>query len=157
MTVVRSIFELLRKHDPPSYSGLSRRFDRFSRNYLLDTMDLNTKCRCVYSWAGEHQIISSFVSLLSSFECLLLLDTDPKNDAGFKALPDDHTFPVDVVLKSRQEFFKDAEIVSQSALKSFLASTRLLYAEKKENRSNIRYGLIFMTGTVLLDWLICAI
>ena len=32
---------------------------KFSRTYLLDKLDLNTKCRCVFSWAGSVLIDST--------------------------------------------------------------------------------------------------
>lgn len=82
---------------------------------------------------------------------------DPKNDSGFKALPDDYSFPVEDILKSRRLYFQEAEIVPQLVMQSFLGATRMKYEEIKENRSLVRYGAAFIMGTILLDWLVCSI
>lgn len=117
-----------------SWKQLRNRFSKFSSgySYLLDTLEVNSKARCVFAW------------------------TDP-NHSGFKALPDDHVFPLQSILLSRQQFFKEAESVSTSALRNFTGTTRIRYGDQKENRSNFRYGIIFIIGTIGLDWLICDI
>lgn len=121
---------------PPveSWKQLNRRFVKFTSgySYLLDSLEVNSKARCVFAW------------------------TDPSH-SGFKALPDDHVFPLESILLSRQQYFKEAESVSTYAVRSFTGATRLMYGEQKENRSNFRYGIIFLFGTICLDWLICEI
>ena len=35
---------------------LDKRFRALAKGYLLDTLDLNTKCRCIYSWTGTCRV-----------------------------------------------------------------------------------------------------
>lgn len=72
-------------------------------------------------------------------------------------MPDDYSFPVEDILKSRRLYFQEAEIVPQLVMQSFLGATRMKYEEIKENRSLVRYGAAFIMGTILLDWLVCSI
>jgi len=81
--------------------------------------------------------------------------TDPNNKEGFKALSDDFTYPTETVLRSRMLYFPEGSTISYSMLHGFIASTRLLYEEEKENRRNIRYSIVFIIGTCLLDWYVC--
>jgi hypothetical protein len=72
-------------------------------------------------------------------------------------MPDDQTYPLSVILKSRQLYFKEGETVAESLVKVFVNNTRISYEEEKENRRNLRYGIVFIFGTCLFDWLICSV
>ena len=101
---------------------------------------------CLQMFDSEYVVINVSFSVV-----------DPANQDGFKALPDDFAYPVDTALKSRQQYFKEGETIASLFLSHVIATTRVHYHDKKEMRSNVRNGTMFIIGTILLDWYICSI
>lgn len=98
--------------------------------------------------------ITFYDPFVDSLHTLTFL-VDPNNKDGFKALPDDFSYPVDTVLKSRVLYFSEGSTTSQNMFNGFIANTRILYEEERESRRNFRYGALFIIGTCLLDWYVC--
>ena len=109
-----------------------KRFNKFAKSYLLDSLELNVKSRCVYIWS------------------------DPLY-TGMKPLPDDHLIPVDELVASRLKYFDEGNRIGTSMMNSYTGERRLVYSDKREFRENMRYGAVFFVATCLLDWLVCII
>lgn len=59
---VSTIFsELKNKH-----KHHKKRMDKYAKNYLLDTLELNTKTRCVFAWSGMCTSLSFCFHMLLS-------------------------------------------------------------------------------------------
>ena len=85
-----------------------------------------------------------------------LVDLDP-GFTGFKALPDDHAFPIDQLLRGRREFFPQGVYIGSTLMKDVTAERRLLYFDRKEFRENRRLGFYFFVVTCILDVIVCSI
>ena len=46
---VSGVFSQLKNKHKHHKKGM----DKYARNYLLDTLELNTKSRCVFAWSGQ--------------------------------------------------------------------------------------------------------
>jgi hypothetical protein len=101
----------------------------FERIYLLDTLELNTKVRCVFCW------------------------NDPAF-RGFVALPDETLMPVSELIESRTKYFKEASQLSSKFMADYLGKKRAKIVEGKERRENIVKGIFFFFGVVIADNLI---
>jgi hypothetical protein len=103
-----------------------------ARLFLLDTVELNTKVRCMMAWS------------------------DP-NYTGFKPLPDDHTVNVVELVKARKDFFLDGAMVGEKFVEEILTQRREFYQQKQETRKTMVHGFLFFIGTCLLDWAVCVV
>lgn len=103
---------------------------KVAKTFLLDNLELNTKIRCMMAWS------------------------DP-DYTGFKPLPDDHSVSVEELVKARNDFFEDGAKVGEKFVEEILTQRREFYNQKQETRSTMVQGVLFFTGTCLLDWFVC--
>ena len=52
---VSTIFLEMKNKNKQHKKGMSK----YAKNFLLDTLELNTKSRCVFAWSGRHIIPSN--------------------------------------------------------------------------------------------------
>lgn len=135
-----------------------KKFPKFSKDYLLDKLELNVKSRCVFAWSGVATIEYVFIRLLliwlmdSIFPCSI-----DSEYTGFKPLPDDHVILAEDALRSRQLYFKEATTVASGFMTDYCAEMRIMYEDRRDFYATVRNGVIFIVGTCLLDWLVCGI
>jgi hypothetical protein len=121
--VTTSIFVKLNKNYEKIHN---KKFKKFSATYLLDKLELNSKSRMTFCWS------------LSTF-------------SGFQPLDDDYVMPMQEVIKTRCEYFKEGNEVSSELMKAYVADRKEYYNEKADNRETINNGIIFFIVTVLAD------
>lgn len=103
---------------------------RFSKAYLLDSLELNVKSRCLFSWS-----VPTF--------------------SGFKPLPDDHKLDIETILRERRTFFSVSDKIGEQFLEDYLSKRRSYYYDREENWETLKMGLLFLVGTCALDIYIC--
>lgn len=103
---------------------------RFSKEYLLDNLELNVKSRCLFSWS-----VPTF--------------------SGFKPLPDDHKLDVETILRQRRTHFSVSDKIGEQFIEDYLAKRRSYYYDREDNWETIKMGLLFLVGTCVLDIYVC--
>lgn len=136
--------------------GLSKKqvrtFEKLSKSYLLDKLEVNTKARCVLAWAGRsfHKEILSFCLISPAFA------SDP-NYTGFKPLADDHRVSVGELIESRAIYFPEGTQVASQFIASIVTDRQQFYEDKKELRQIYRCGFVFFVATCILDFIVGSI
>jgi hypothetical protein len=128
-----------------------RKFNKFCNYYLLDKLELNTKARCVFCWAGMALLCCAPNDHDCDYDGI-----DPKF-SGFVALGEEVKMPLSEVMASREKYFEEAVILGHKLMMDYTAATRVRYADQQEVRDTMKYGVYFCVGTILLDWLVCSI
>lgn len=122
-----------------------KKFPSAARVYLLDTLELNSKSRCVFAWSGSNMSIS-----------LISIGID-KNYSTFQDLDDTKVAGVDDICVARKQYFEEGSSIGKQFLDSYIAERRLKMNESEETRQNIRLGFFFLVATCFVDWYLCTI
>lgn len=135
----------------PIHKKCWKRISKLSRVYLLDHLELNSKCRCIYTWSGT--ILSILYIPVPPCPCTDLVSADIKGKDG---LPPD-TQPMEVLLHGRKAFFPEGETVCAHFLQQLVKEEAQLDDERAEWTGYARKGSVFLVVTMVLDWIVCSL
>ena len=107
----------------------TKKLPKFTKTYLLDILELNSKSRCIFCWS------------------------DP-NFEGFHMLPDTDTKTVNELLECRRKYFGDMTRVGFKYVDAYRIERDLYWVDKNEFDENMRYGFIFFILTCIADYFI---
>lgn len=146
---------ILQQYNP--YKKSRKLFTKLSKFYLVDDLELNTKCRCVYVWTGEHAFASSHFSAcslvtyhLSICVCLCVIE-EIDNPSG-KPLPSQ---AASRLLYTRREFFPECEHIGRSFLEHVHRDENLRDASRDETMGYFWKVPLFVFTIGFLDALVC--
>lgn len=128
--VVSKAYLSVHQSNQKVYKKFEKNISKFTNSYLLDTLDLNTKSRCVFAWS------------------------DPEFN-GFKPIPDDRSLNKQFLLDGIDKYFKEAEDIGHKFISDLIGERRMYYEDNREFSSTIRYGVVFVICTCMIDWYIC--
>lgn len=100
--------------------------------YLLDKLEVNVKSRCVFAWS------------------------DPKY-RGYEPLDDDQVVLAEDIYKGSHYYFPEAASVGKHFIEKYISDQQMLFYDINENRTNLRYGVLFFIATCIVDNVIVAL
>ena len=106
-----------------------KKLPKFTKTYLLDVLELNSKSRCIFCWS------------------------DP-NFEGFHMPPETETKSVNELLGSRRKYFGDMTRVAFKYVDAYRIDRDLFWTDKEEFDENMKYGGVFFILTCIADYYI---
>ena len=106
-----------------------KKVPKFTKTYLLDILELNSKSRCIFCWS------------------------DPKFE-GFHMHPDTDTKTINELLECRRKYFADLTRVGFKYVDAYRIERDMYWVDKEEFNENMRYGFVFFILTCIADYYI---
>lgn len=130
-----------------------KKIQKLTNGYLLDTLELNTKIRCIMAWSGMLPSYHYFRPSRANSNIL----SDPNHGRGYAPVSDDLKLPMDILIKGRAEFFKEGETMGRTYLTAVRGVINNYYEQKRDNRELMRNAVIFFVCTCIGDYIVCSI